>query len=74
MNEEKTEGKTKGREGREDKRGDNAHTKGKIVLSHYTYHIVSDILRCITINIKLECDHLVVMCFQLTFHHVVPRD
>lgn len=37
------------------------------------YHVCGNLIRSIPIKVKLEGHHLMVMRFQLTFHHLVPR-
>lgn len=38
-----------------------------------TYHVGGNLIRCIPIQVELECHHLVVVCLQLTLHHLVTR-
>lgn len=36
-----------------------------------TYHVCSNLFRCISIQVKLESDHFMVMSFQLTLYHLI---
>lgn len=51
-------------------------SKGQIVADRTNvravYHVISYILRCITLNVKFKCHHLVAMGLQLTLYHIVP--
>lgn len=37
------------------------------------YHVRGNLIRSVPIEVKLEGHHLMVMRFQLTLHHLVPR-
>lgn len=36
-----------------------------------TYHVGGNLVRCIPIQVKLECHHFVVVCLQLALHHLI---
>lgn len=36
-----------------------------------SYHVRSNLLRSVAVQVKLESDHFVIMRFQLTLHHLV---
>lgn len=38
-----------------------------------TYHVGSDLVGCIPIQVKFECHHFVVVRLQLALHHLVTR-
>lgn len=38
-----------------------------------TYHVGGNLIRRVSIQVELECHHLVVVCLQLTLHHLVTR-